>query len=115
MQGGRGVPKDIEAALQMFQLAGEQGHALSQYNLGVLYQQRGGEQNLVQATHWYKLSAERDHTRAMLALEKLCAGNEAMVWFKRAAGNGDPSAQLEIGHMYAAGIGVQPDVEQAMR
>lgn len=50
------VEHDIEAAKYLFQLAANQGLALAQNSLGVVYQ---GYDQLVEAEGWYELAAER--------------------------------------------------------
>lgn len=39
---------------------------------------------------------------------------EAAYWYERAAGAGDPDAQLEIGYLYEAGVGVERNPERAV-
>ncbi len=40
---------------------------------------------------------------------------EAAYWFRKAADQGDPAAQNQLGYLYSFGIGVQRDDEQAFR
>ena len=53
---GEGVPQDYAAAAKWFRLAAEQGHALSQYNLGLMYDKGEG----------YEVSSDR-RTRSEFA------------------------------------------------
>src|SRR5271170_7455442 len=41
--------------------------------------------------------------------------SQAAYWYRKAADQGDPGAQVEMGYFYLAGIGVKPDAEQAIR
>jgi len=41
--------------------------------------------------------------------------SQAAYWYRKAADQGDPGAQVDIGYFYLAGIGVKPDAEQAVR
>jgi len=66
--------------------AAAQGHAKSQYNLGVMYDNGKG--------------VRQDYT-------------EAMKWYKLAAAQGDALAQYNLGGMYDRGIGVKQDKRQA--
>ena len=77
---------DYSKAFTLFQKAANQGVALAQYNLGLMYYNgRGVIQDDKQAVYWYQ----------------------------KAANQGDASAQLNLGVMYANGRGVIQDDKQA--
>jgi TPR repeat protein len=52
------VAQNDAEALKWFRKSAEQGHALAQYNLGVMYERGAGAlQDYVQAYMWYNLAA----------------------------------------------------------
>ena len=66
----------------------EDGHAASQYNVGIMYQLgRGADQDLARAMRWYRKAAAHDHA----------------------------GAQNNIGAMYRQGTGVKRDYAKAVR
>jgi len=70
--GGRGVPKDYKTAVKWWTLAAEQGHAVAQYNLGVMYDNgKGVPQDDKTAVKWWTLAAEQGHTLAQQKLNQL--------------------------------------------
>jgi TPR repeat protein len=74
--------KDYKTAYRLFLPLAEQGNALAQYNLGVMYdREEGVPQDYKEAVKWYRLSADQ----------------------------GDASAQYNLGLMYAEGQGVLQD------
>jgi len=57
-KNGRGVPQDYTEAVRLYLLSAEQGHALAQTNLGVLYVRGFGvQQDKVLAHMWFNLGA----------------------------------------------------------
>ncbi len=57
---GSGVPQDDAEAVRWYRLAADQGVALAQYNLGLMYQFGSGvPQDDVQAHMWFNLAALR--------------------------------------------------------
>ena len=55
-----GVPEDDVEAVRWYRLAAEQGLALAQYNLGVMYDNgEGVPEDDVEAVRWYRLAAEQ--------------------------------------------------------
>ncbi len=77
---------DYDTALKEWRPLAEQGFALSQFNLGVMYHQgHGVPQDYAEAMKWYRLAAEQ----------------------------GDADAQYNLGGMYAKGQGVAQNYIQA--
>jgi len=77
----------VEAAKQWRPLA-EEGDALAQYNLGLLYLDgHGVPQSLAEAANWFRRAAEQDYTEA----------------------------QHNLGAMYGSGQGVKRDYVQAYK
>jgi hypothetical protein len=79
---GEGVPQDYAEAERWWRLAAEQGDAVAQYNLGVMY--------------YYGAGVERDRA-------------EAARWYRLAAEQGDVDARTNLGWMYRYGEGVPKD------
>ena len=98
---GRGVAKDMGAAVTHFRAAADKGYAPAQAVLGLHYAKGlGVTQNWTEAARWYRKAAEAGHGGAAVNLG-LCYQNgngvpqdrkEAAKWYKIAADHGDPSA-----------------------
>ena len=93
----------------------EQGNAIAQYNLGVMYDQgEGVPQNDAEAMKWYRLAADQGHARAQYTLGTIYHEGrgvkqnyaEAFKWYRLAADQGDAEAQFNLGAMYAYGQGL---------
>ena len=104
--------------------AAEQGEAIAQSNLGVMYATgRGVPQDDAEAVRWYRLAAEQGDAIAQLNLGVMYATGrgvpqddaEAVRWYRLAAEQGDARAQLNLGFMYATGRGVPQDDAEAVR
>jgi TPR repeat protein len=62
---GKGVPKDVEAALFWYKSAAEQGHVLAQNDLGsMLLDGIGGPPNPKEAVIWYRKAAMQENSTA---------------------------------------------------
>jgi TPR repeat protein len=62
---GEGVPQDDAEAVKWYRLAAEQGDALAQSNLGVMYEfGQSVPQDIVQAHMWFDLAAEHGGEKA---------------------------------------------------
>ncbi len=77
---------DYATALQEFKPLAEQGLAVAQNNLGIMYDNGRG--------------VPQDYA-------------EAVKWYRRAAEQGDADAQANLGNMYYSGLGVPQDYVQA--
>jgi TPR repeat protein len=115
---------DYATALREWQPLAEQGDALAQYNLGVLYRKgRGVPQDDVQARQWYAKAAAQGQAKAQFNLGTLYFNGEgvakdyqqALRWFRLAADQGEALAQTKIGIMYDDGQGVPQDIVQAYK
>jgi hypothetical protein len=83
---GTGVNKDSVEAVKWYRKAAEQGLALAQYNLGVMYEDGEGVRQDYETT---------------------------LQWYSKSAQQGQPNAQLNLGNMYLHGDGVNVDYEKA--
>src|SRR5512147_1351128 len=113
---------DYATALREWRLLAEQGDALAQYNLGVLYRKgRGVPQDDVQARQWYAKAALQRQPQAQYHLGTLYFNGDgvpkdyqqALRWFRLAADQGEALAQTRIAIMYDDGQGVPHDIVQA--
>jgi hypothetical protein len=113
---------DFATALRKWRPLAEQGDALAQYNLGVLYRKgRGVPQDDVQARQWYEKAAAQGQAKAQYNLGTLYLNGggvpkdyqQALRWFRMAADQGEALAQTKIGIMYDDGQDVPHDFVQA--
>jgi uncharacterized protein len=115
---------DYAIALHEWRPLAEQGDALAQYNLGMLYRKgRGVPQDDVQARQWYAKAAAQGQAKAQFNLGTLYFNGEgvpkdyqqALRWFRLAADQGEALAQTKIAIMYDDGQGVAHDIVQAYK
>jgi TPR repeat protein len=125
---GAGVPKDYVQAVSWFRKAAEQGNALAQVSLGILYdgaleEAKGVPQDYAQAAVWYRKAADQGNGLAEYMLGRLYANGQgvhqdyaqAAVWYRKAAEQDGmmASAQSALGTLYTQGKGVPRDYAQA--
>jgi TPR repeat protein len=105
-------PADVVAELQK---AADQGHALSQTNLGNCYRSgHGVPQDYKQAVFWFQKAADQGDAFAQTNLGNCYRSGhgvpqdhkQAVVWFQKAADQGDANGQAHLGICYANGEGV---------
>ncbi|KAF9129789.1 hypothetical protein BGW39_003829 [Mortierella sp. 14UC] len=120
---GKGVNKDLQAALDWFLKAAEQGDAEAQYKVGALYNNgEGVTQEFSMAEEWYLRAAKQGHAPAQWSLGSLYESGQGgrvpeidrdyravMEWYLKASDRGDAQAQYEIGRMFDHGVGVTQD------
>jgi hypothetical protein len=115
---------DYATALREWRPLAEQGDALAQYNLGVLYRKgRGMPQDDVQARQWFEKAAAQGQAKAQFNLGTLYFNGEgvkkdyqqALRWFRLAADQGEALAQTKMAIMYDDGQGVPQDIVQAYK
>lgn len=111
---------DYKTAVQQFLPLAEQGNAVAQYNLGVMYDNgRGVLQDYKEAVRWYRLAAEQGYAMAQHNLGVMYAKGKgvlqdyitAHMWFNIASTNGDKNAQKARDLM--ASIMAQADISKA--
>ncbi len=114
---------DFLEASKWFLKAANQGHVLSQYYLGWLYNNgKGVLQDYIQAVYWYKKAAEQGDADAQYNLGVCYAQGhgvkqdytQAVYWYRKAAEQGNATAQCNLGYCYEIGKGVQQDYTQAV-
>ena len=116
--------EDYATALREWRPLAEQGDALAQYHLGLLYRKgRGVAQDDVQARQWYAKAAAQGQAKAQFHLGTLYFNGEgatkdyqqALRWFRLAADQGEALAQTKIAIMYDEGQGVSKNFVQAYK
>ena len=109
---------DYAAALRLWRPLAEQGNAIAQNNIGLLYENgRGVPKSDAEAAVWYRLAAEQGYAIAQNNLGVLYHHGrglaqdsvEAAKWFRRAAEQGTAVAQNNLGVLYQQGRGVPQD------
>ena len=113
---------DFETAYRLWRAAAEQGVAIAEHNVGVMFQK--GEfvtRDYAEAYRWHRRAAGRGHApaqhrRGVLFQEGWGVARdpvEAAAWFVRAAEQGYARAQNNLGVVYEAGQGVPRDLMRA--
>ena len=99
------LTSDKEEAAQWYKGAAEQGHCLSQYDLGMLYSEgKGVTQNKTEAVRWFLLSAEQNLSLAQYELYLAFRDGEGVAknqtiayqWLQKSAENGYETAKEEL-------------------
>ena len=106
---GRGLPRDVDLAMQWYRRAADAGYPLAQFTLGNIYMKgKDVPRNVPLAIRLYSQAAEQDHPQAQYNLGVYYYGGgraadyrKAEHWFARAARQREPSSQYALGRMYA--------------
>ena len=122
------VDKENKATLKknrfLRQVAAEQGDAVSQFNLGLMYDTgEGVTQDYQEAVRWYRLAAAQGYANAQFNLAVMYTNGygvaqdyqEAIRLYQALADQGEADAQTMLGIMYAKGQGVTQDYQEAVR
>lgn len=106
---------NLPLAFKSFQSASKKGHADSQFNLGLMYEQGiGTAKNESQAVAWYRESAAQGNSAAQFNLGVLYENGrgtkvdfaQANKWYRSASVQGDALAIGNLGMLYVRGDGV---------
>jgi uncharacterized protein len=109
---------DFATAYREFSIAAEEGLALAQYNLGILFfTGQGVERDADAAYRWTAAAAEQGHIAAQFNLATLLITGEgtakdvesAVEWYSQAAKAGHPEAASELASLYSDGSDVDRD------
>ena len=125
-QLGRAYNKnnDFSSALTQYRKAADQGYALAQNNLGVLYRDgRGVAQNYAEAAKWFRKAADQGNAQAQTNLGAMYGTGrgvakdyaQAVAWYRKAADQGNALGQYNLGAMYANGEGVAQNYAEAAK
>jgi len=121
---GRGVPANLELAVQWFERAAQQGLAPAFYRLGSLYEKgQGVKKDLEKARQLYLQGADKGNAKAIHNLAVLYAEGidgkpdyrQASQWFRKAADRGIADSQYNLGILYARGIGVDQNLAESYK
>ena len=113
---------DYATALREWHPLAEQGQAVAQYNLGLLYANgQGVSKDDAQAQQWYEKAAAQGHAGAQVNLGILYDYGrgvaqdykKAVYWYRLSAKQGNELAQRQLGLMFERGDGVPQDYVQA--
>jgi hypothetical protein len=105
-------------------LAADQGNALAQEALGLMYQRGNGvAQDYTKAMKWLRLAADQGNAYPQNNLGWMYENGkgvtqdykEALKWFRLAADQGNAQAQNNLAIMYRYGRGVAQDFEEALK
>lgn len=111
-----------EAYRRWHALAEQQGHAASQYNIGVLYRMGiAVQQDYGESEKWYRMAAEQGHAPAKNGLGFMYDTGKgvpqdhakAAEWYRQAAEQEFAAAQFNLGLLYEKGAGVPQSNVQA--
>jgi hypothetical protein len=114
--------KAIDDAVRACRSAAEQGDALAQFSVGVMYASgRGLPRDYAEAAKWWRKTADQGLAVAQSNLGVLYnVGKgvpqnkaEAAKWTRLAADQGLAAAQYDLGRMYTEALGVPYDLIQA--
>jgi len=109
---------NVSLAFKEFSASAKDGHADSQYNLGLMYEYGiGVGKDEREAIAWYQKSAEQGNSNAQYNLAVLYENGRgsdvnferAYQWYRKAAEQGDALAVGNLGMLYLRGQGVKED------
>lgn len=109
---------DYDLAFIEFSDLAEEGHAKSQFNLGLMYfRGLGTPPNPGQSIYWALKSANQGYALAQYTVGAMYSSgqglgrdaDEAAKWFRRAADQNHAQAQHDLGSLYGEGRGVPRD------
>jgi TPR repeat protein len=110
-------------AVKIFQALAEQGHAESQFQLGVFYRLGVAvEHDDAKGVEWFCKAAEQGHAEAQTSLA-FCYQRglgtakdlaKALEWVRKAADQGDARGYFQLGNFYFMGEGVPQDYAAAV-
>ena len=114
---------DYATALALYHALAEQGDALAQDSLGVLYEHGlGTRKSHAEAIKWYRRAAAQGDREAQNNLGVMHEHGHgvprdpaaAVQWYRMAAAQGDTNAQHNLGNAYQSGLGVAQDHAEAV-
>jgi TPR repeat protein/predicted acylesterase/phospholipase RssA len=122
---GQKVNVDYAPLVSWYQHRAGQGSAVSSFLLGLLYEKgKDGVPDCREATHWYQVAAEKGNAGGLTNLASILVSAKcepivprdylrAAQLLRKAADQGYPIAQYNLGILYANGLGVGKDFTQA--
>jgi TPR repeat protein len=120
---GLGVPADLAKALGWYRKAADHGNPEAQFQLGLMsIRGQGVKADPAQGLGWIRKAAEQGYTPAQNRLGNAYEDAEIGVqpnlvlasdWYAKAAAQGSPFGQANLGRMYLYGRGVFKDTGKA--
>jgi len=107
------IPQDYGLAKMWFQIAADKGHALAQYNLGLMYFfGKGVPQDYAQSAFWCRKAADQGYIDAQYILGFMYYGGQGVmqdyaqsaVWSRKAADQGHSGAKTILDSLYSKGV-----------
>jgi TPR repeat protein len=121
---GRGLPRDVNAAIVWLTRSTAQDYALAESALGVVYEDGDGvHQDASKAAFYYARAAQGGEALGQYRLGLLYLNGKgglaqddaaAARWFRAAAEQGMADAENNLGYLYAMGRGVSKDIGVAI-
>ena len=127
-ENGQGVPQDYAEAARWYRKAADQGNTIARHNLeaararsleaGRAAYQRG---NVAEAMRLLRPLADQGNARAQASLGDVFATTapkdytQAIIWYRKAADQGDRNGQTGLGMLYEYGNGVSQDYAEAAK
>jgi hypothetical protein len=107
------------AAYEKYHRLAEQGHAESQVFIGwMLFTGTGVGQDIKIASHWFHRAAALGSVRGAFYCGRYLTTQgehkEALVWYKKAAFNGDVPATFRVGYSLVRGKGAKADFHSGL-
>ena len=117
---GFGVEKDIDAAIEHYELAFEAGERSAAYRLATLYTGNRQRQNPEKALEWARRGIDAGSDDCLVFMGRAAqfgarSYTEARRWYDRAVEVGNTEAMQLIGLMYLRGEGVSRDLQEAKK
>jgi hypothetical protein len=120
---GHGVPQNDGAALTWVRKSAENGHAMGQVTLGLIYREgsRGVKKDPEESVGWFRKAADQGNADGQSELGFMYERGEGVPQDNReaarlyglAAAQGLPVAQFDLAYMFENGKGVAPDPQKA--
>jgi hypothetical protein len=110
--------QDFATAAQLIRPLAEQGNAVAQSVLGIMFEDgHGVAQDYAEAAKWLRQAADQDFAIAQTELGRMYFNGrgvskdytECARWWQRAANHGYAEAQVDLGTLYDVGLGVPRD------
>ena len=118
------MPQGLSASAQAVFRRAEQGDAIAQYDLGVMYRKgKGAPKDDAEALEWLRKAAEQGYAKAENKLGYMYQyghgvhedDTEAVKWYFKAAEQGNAYAQYNLGVMYQYRDGTPKDDTEAVK
>lgn len=119
LYGGEGVSKDVPEGLRLLRKAASKGDLRAKFTLayGYVHGEWGLPKSDQMALEWISEPLEKEDASALWLVAEICyreKSPEAVIWYFKAAENGDSESLLMLGDLYAH-KGVEPIVYQSYR